>query len=170
MKKIFMFLVVLLVSLSLSGCSSPFLSRIYDNSNQIMDKKFEKIIVAFENKDSDAIKGMLSPKALKEAEDLDVGIAIAMEFYKGKMIKYERAFIGYSDLGKEGRTKEKMGYYTVTTDQDVYSIYLDDRVENTIDSEAVGMHSIIIAKEADREKHEFDWGNRNKRPGIYCLE
>ncbi|MDR3597609.1 DUF5104 domain-containing protein [Clostridium sp.] len=97
-KRLILFITIIALSLGLLSCSSVRSSMLRErlselnasNDNEIADTRFQNIIEALENKDKEGLKKMLSPNALKEANDIDGGIDYIMEFYKGSNFKHEK--------------------------------------------------------------------------------
>lgn len=172
-KRLILFIVIIALSLGLLSCSyskSMLNARESElnasNDKEIADTRFHKIEEALENKDKEGLKKMFSPKALKEAKDIDSGIDYIMEFYKGE-IKSKDIARQVSDNKHYGeRTSELKVFCKVTTDKDAYIVFFIDQIVDTKNPDNVGLYMLQIIKESERKK-EFDWGTNIKCAGIY---
>ncbi|MEA4968353.1 MAG: DUF5104 domain-containing protein [Bacteroidaceae bacterium] len=103
------------------------------------DDRCEEIINSLNNKDSEALKNMFSPNALKGASDIDDGIKYLMEFYQGKMISKDGAVITSGSKNYAAITSELECNYEVETDSDSYVIYFIDVLTDTGNPDNVGL-------------------------------
>jgi hypothetical protein len=161
MKRLLLFFTI--VTLGVTSCSPPFLSRFKNNDRQMADEKLKKIIAALESGNNEALKGMFSKRALAEATDIDDGIKYAIQFYHGKMISQDGALDVLTQ--KDGKENKKIikAFYTVKTDNDTFIVFFIDQTENTVSPDEVGLFMLQVIKESDR-KEQFDWGGEK----TYC--
>lgn len=128
---------------------------------------FEKIISAIQEKNTEDLKSLFSPNALKETNDFDGGAEYLFGFFQGDIISMDEASIS-SGSNHNGEKLRKIKYMnTVTTRKGKYVVFYINILEDTDDTDNVGLYMLQIIKEADMEK-EFDWGNKTKCAGIYC--
>jgi hypothetical protein len=166
-KKLLLFVTIISLSLVLSSCNSFRTGIISRDDDKIADIRFRKIIKVLEKKDKKELKKMFSPKALKEANNIDDGIEYIMKSYKGKM-KSNDGTVTSTDSNDYGKKKGELDcMYLVTTDVDKYIVFFIDKIVDTKNHDNVGLYMLQIIKESDREK-EFDWGGaKTKCAGIY---
>ncbi|MCB2343279.1 DUF5104 domain-containing protein [Clostridium estertheticum] len=177
-KRLILFITIITLSLGLTACSSvksklmkareSALNADISNDNKIGNARIEKIIECLESNDKKGLKKMFSPKALKEAKDIDGGIDYIMAFYKGKMKSRDKGTIPTDDSVEDGERKSELDCeYVVTTDKDTYDVFFIDQTVDTKNPDNVGISMLQIIKEKDRDK-EFDWGTgKSKCAGIY---
>jgi hypothetical protein len=158
---------IIALSMGLSSCSS-FRSELNSrDDHKIADTRFQEIIDALDNKDSEALKKMFSTNALKEAYDIDGSISYLMGLYQGKVISKEPAYSGKGSKNNGEKTSELDCMYLVTTDKDKYLVFFIDKIVDTENPNNVGLYMLQIIKQSDREK-EFDWGgDKTRKAGIY---
>ncbi|MBU3075522.1 DUF5104 domain-containing protein [Clostridium estertheticum] len=174
-KRLILCIIIITTSLGLIACSS-LKSKIVKggesalnvkSDKEIANTRFQKIIECLEKNDKKGLKKMFSPKALKEAKDIDGGIDYIRGFYKGK-IKSKDVALAVSDHKDNGeKTSELQAYYTVTTDKDTYTVFFIDQTVDIKNPDNVGLNMLQIIKASDDDK-EFDWGgDKTKCAGIY---
>lgn len=165
-KTFIVFIIIITISVSLLSCGTLKSAIHVRSDDTIADTRFQNIVDSLENKDKEGLKKMFSPKALKEAKDIDEGIDYIMEFYKGNVKSKERA-LSRSDSNSDGeRTSELKVFYTVTTDKDTYIVFFIEEKVDTKNPDNVGLYMLQIIKESDQNK-EFDWGTNIKCAGVY---
>ncbi|APC40339.1 DUF5104 domain-containing protein [Clostridium estertheticum] len=174
-KRLILLITIITLSLGLIACNS-IKSKIVKagasalnvkSDREIANTRFQNIIECLENNNKEGLKKMFSPKALKEAKDIDGGIDYIRSFYKGK-IKSKDVALAVSENKDNGEmTSDLKAFYTVTTDKDTYIVFFKDQTVDTKDPNNVGLSMLQIIKKSDREK-EFDWGgDKTKCAGIY---
>ncbi|MBU3075524.1 DUF5104 domain-containing protein [Clostridium estertheticum] len=177
-KRLMLFIIIITLSLGLIACSSvksnlmkareSALNADISNDNKIGNARIKKIIECLESNDKKGLKKIFSPKALKEAKDIDGGIDYIMAFYKGKMKSRDEGTIPTKDLVEDGERKSELDCkYVVTTNKDRYIVFFIDQTVDTKNPDNVGIFMLQIIKESDRDKVKFDFGGKSKCAGIY---
>ncbi|NFT92444.1 DUF5104 domain-containing protein [Clostridium botulinum] len=175
MKKIIFIVAIIVFSMSLICCTSFKENMIKERVSQlnlkddraVADECFERIMECIKNTDKEGLKEMFASNALKEAENIDVGIDYVMDFYKGK-IQSKDAALQVSDHNDHGeKTSEIKAFYTVETNEGTYIVFFIDNTVDIKNANNVGLYMLQIIKECD-EDNEFDWGGKKTRcAGIY---
>lgn len=164
--KLLLFTIITLLTLALSSCSLFYKTYSRDDA-KISETRFDEIIEALNNKDSEALKAMFSPNALKEAPNIDDDIAYLIEFYKGDIISVENASEGSDSKDGDDREIDLKTLNFVSTDEDEYIVFYIDNLTDTKDPDNVGLDMLQIIKQSDR-KTQFDWGgDKTYCKGIY---
>ncbi|GHV38634.1 hypothetical protein FACS189490_00870 [Clostridia bacterium] len=124
---------------------------------KILEERFLEILEALDNRDADALKGMLSPQALLDAEDLDNSMLDFIDYYQGTHISYGNKAYTSGKTGGFGRTSERSigGGYNVTTEIDEYVIIYRDYIVCKKNPKKVGLYHIEIIRLSDYNKHNF---------------
>jgi hypothetical protein len=141
------------------------------------------IISALDTKDEDALRSVLSQKALGEATDLDEGIAYIMSLYRGSSVQFKTYGNVYNDYyGEPGRTKWAQGRYEIQTEYGDYILYFELWLIDEHKPENLGVYRMrLMTKEDDDEGirkkleaqangedvTEWRYGAGYERPGIY---
>ena len=160
------------ILLTLTSCSlilhltsrTELINEIDKSDKEIAESKLLKILDALENKDSEALKNMLSEEALNEAEDLDEDIQNVLDYYKGAHIEYKGDTPTSSGSYNAGKRTEYhvSSTFEVTTEVDSYYIAFYYQVINDKCPEKIGLRCIQIVKNAEKQP----W---NSALGIYVL-
>ncbi len=166
-KKLLTIIISITLFMGLTSCKSFRYEVMNTDYDAVGEARFQQIMDALSNTNNETLKSLFSPNALKEATDIDGGIEYLMNFYKGEMISQD----GSTDLSATNeygaKTVDLISYYTVTTDEDTYTVFFIDKVTDTENPDNVGLYMLQIIKEADRDKY-FDWGGDKTRcAGIY---
>lgn len=164
--KLLLFTIITLLTLALSSCSLFYKTYSRDDA-KISETRFDEIIEALNNKDSETLKAMFSSNALKEADNIDEDIEYLMDFYKGEIISIESAREGSDSKDGDEREIELRTLNFVSTDEDEYIVFYIDNLTDTKDPDNVGLDMLQIIKQSDR-KTQFDWGgDKTYCKGIY---
>jgi Domain of unknown function (DUF5104) len=165
MKRFLFILISIILTFGLSSCS--FLSGgVWSaNDKKTAEDRFQQIMKAIDEKDAEGLKSMFSPNALKEAEDMDGGIAYLMGFIKGKIISTD---VGYKveETNDHGDKTYTIKCKTMVDATGNYILFFTDIIEDTKDPDNVGLYMIQVLKEP-YTKAEFDWGTEIKCAGVY---
>jgi hypothetical protein len=166
MRKIVVLLGVIMLMMSLAGCSllKGFVNEEYESKKMAL-----KIIEALENKDEDALRNVFSPKALAEADDFDEGLEYIMNVYEGSLVKCERnTSHGSNHFGTPGRTWMVEVSFNVVTDKQTYYLGFRYWIINEQDPNAEGLYTIKLdSRETTSSEGYFKGLGHYDRPGIY---
>ncbi|GHV38619.1 hypothetical protein FACS189490_00830 [Clostridia bacterium] len=126
---------------------------------KILEERFLEILEALDNRDADALKGMLSPQALLDAEDLDNSMLDFMDYYQGTHISYDDKSSTSSKRSSFGNVRERVlgASYIITTEVNEYRILFDDYVVYKKNPKKEGVYTIQIILLSDYNKHNFKW-------------
>jgi hypothetical protein len=181
------FLMVIIMAGIMAGCSLIDKIRSFDDPQAQTNAMTQRIVSALDEKDEQAIRDVLSPKALGEVDDLDEGIEYIFSKYRGRSTDIEfGADNGRGYYGPSGRTRNIQARATITTDEETYRLYYELWTVDSSDSSAKGIYrlTLVSVDEVDAlfapyvlEKEEAwdagqgtpDWnyGATYNRPGIY---
>ena len=162
-KNIKILLVFLLVVLGMTSCVSR-----RKNYYTPSDERFKKIIEALESKDSEGLKAMFSVTALKEAEDIDIGIQYIMDLYKGELKSILSNHPGAQASHSYGTITYEMvsGIYEFKTSEDTYKLIFGDITVDS-DPDNIGLTRIVFFREEDKEL--FYGGDTKTGKGVHCF-
>jgi len=146
----------------------------------------QSIVAALDARDAEALRSLMSQKTIREATDLDEGIAYTMELYQGTSIRFEEHGNAYCDhYGTPGRTKSTDACYEIWTEYEHYTLYFELWHFNEADPTKEGVYRIVLKTYADNvawaesmieeraatgkvyKWHEWLYGGTYERPGIF---
>ena len=152
-------LIIATILLSLTSCSflpslvsrTDLLNEIDKSDREIAEDILLEILDALENKDSEALKNMLSEEALSEAEDIDEDIGYVLEYYKGNHIDYKGDTPTSSGKYNNGKCTEYKfsSTFEVITEVDTYMIAVSGRTICDDNPKQVGLHCVQIIKASE---------------------
>ena len=172
MKKIV--LLLLAVTLLFTSCSygGSRVRRDFFTSDDrgIANERFEQVIEAIQNQDSDALKSLFSENALNLAKDMDEAIYELFGYYQGELLSYNDWSALNVDYSKErdgSRRKRLYSTYDVETSQGSYRFAMEFIPEDTADTGNVGIRSLYVIKlEDDTDPSIAYRGDGKYTPGI----
>lgn len=162
------------ISFALISCS-PIQSFMIDerefklntcNDEEMADTRFQAIVDALEKEDEEGLKNMFSSNALKNAEDIDGGIAYIIDFFEGEIVSTDGGYTTSESIDHGEKTYELECSYKVITDRGNYSFYFIDQLVDTENPDNEGLYMLEIIKESDDEEF-FYWGDGERCAGIY---
>ena len=90
MRKVYLSLLIILVLL-LTSCSSGDSNMVRDlfrkNEREAANERFEELVKAIQNQDSDSLKLLFSEKSLKESQN-EEDIQALLDYFQGEMLSY----------------------------------------------------------------------------------
>lgn len=91
MRKVYLSLLIILVLL-LTSCSSGDSNMVRDlfrkNERETANERFEELVKAIQNQDSDSLKLLFSEKSLKESQNAEEDIQALLDYFQGEMLSY----------------------------------------------------------------------------------
>ena len=174
MKKIIVFLILILVILSSSSCGPLRINPMeLKAERETANSRFENLLDKLESKDIEEVKSLFAESA-KQTEDFDRKLSMLINYYKGESYNYDDhgTGLGTSETIKGGRKKiEFIKSYDVYTTEETYRIYLIDIVRNDFDEKEVGITSLYIIKYRYDSTPELKYAGDGKRtPGIHIAK
>ena len=150
----------------MTGCN---INNIFKTEEEKNDEKCQQIIMAIENHDADALKGLFSKTALHETSDFSEGCDYLFSEYHGTVVSIKRTRYSSNTHYESGKHAREIDCeYEITTSEETYFLYFNDWESNTIDPEKEGLYSVkMVTLEIKDNTENFDPGSRNKRAGIY---
>lgn len=136
------------------------------NANEVMLKMWE----AFDTKDREAIKELLSEEAINEIEECDSKIDSLLEFIQGEIVECKKYLLTSSKGRSDGKTQYEIGGgYFITTTEETYLLKFRLVTRDDLNEENTGVYRIdILTKElSERDK---DWGGNDPDICIYTEE
>lgn len=176
MKKIFVCVVI--VALFLCGCQSAEdtmenaenrtvipVRLDYDgrNANEAMLKMWE----AFDAKDRESIKELLSEEAISEIEECDSKIDSLLEFIQGEIVECEKYLLTSSKGRCAGKTQYEIeGGYIITTTEETYRFKFSFITRDDLNEGNTGIYRIdILTKELSES--DKAWGGNDPDICVY---
>ena len=173
MKKIIVFLILILVILSSSSCGPSRINPMeLKAERETANSRFENLLDKLESKDFEGVKSLFAESA-KQTEDFDKWLSMLINYYKGESYNYDDgAGLGTSETIKGGRKKiEFIKSYDVYTTEETYRIYLIDIVRNDFYEKEVGITSLYIIKYRYDSTPELKYAGDGKgTPGIHIAK
>ena len=165
-KRFLLILIVIMLALGLASCSSLKDGVWSADNRQTAEDRFQQIVKAIEEKDAEGLKNLFSPNALKEAENIDDGIAYLFEYFKGDVRSVDHALdvTGSSDHGDKITT---IRCQSTVVAKVTYIVFFIDVIEDTEDPDNVGLYMLQIFKESKIDEQKYDWGYEYKCAGVY---
>lgn len=106
MKKLLTIILLLIITLTVSGCFSS--GKKSDTA--IGREQAEEILRCLNEDDIEGLKSMFC-KGISDTHNLDKEIAEAMEFFDGEAVSHDKVLVGGGDLLKEGKIVDRhIGY------------------------------------------------------------
>ena len=154
-------------SCSLGGKRTEMLN---ENEKEKEINRIDQIISLIENKDGESMKAIFSQTVLEEDENLENEIGYLFDFFQGEVVSCKDSGVGESETNEYGnKTKKVRSFYKIETDFDSYLVFLFEYTEDTNNSENLGVYSLRIIKEEDRDTQFTSWQDM-VIPGIYMPE
>jgi hypothetical protein len=146
------------------------LRSVFRTEHDIAADRLKAVLTAIEQKDGDALKSEFSEKALSEAEDIDGCIEYLFGLVKGDVVSWEEDTLGLSEKLRYGKIS-KMIYvwYTLTTTEDTYTVFMVDYYKDTIDPDNQGLYALRIYRNTDAATQGGDSVSM-RIPGVYKPE
>ncbi len=131
---------------------------LYNDDSTIATKRFEEILTAIENKDKDSLKSMFSKKVLEESKLIDEDIDHLFSFFQGDLVSFKKVSSSSSEnRDSKERRKEIRITFNVNTTQHSYIVRFREIIEDTIKPENIGLYTLRIIKEEDKESVLYWW-------------
>lgn len=136
------------------------------NANEAMLKMWE----AFDIKDREAVKELLSAEAINEIEECDSKIDNLFEFIQGEIVECKKYLLTSSKDRSAGKTQYEIeGGYIMTTTKEIYLFKFSLITRDDLNEENTGIYRIdIITKEMS--ENDKDWGENAPDICIYTKE
>ena len=177
---LFSFIIVIFTSCSLVGSQlnssslggSNLWDRFNDNDQKISDKKMEQILDAIINRDKSTMEKLFSKKSIAEVKDLDGSISKLFDYFQGNFISYNdwnavNADGGINDPGTGRSWKCLYSTFDVKTTKITYRFAIKEFIQDTANSDNVGICSLYIIKMEDDTDKQFAYrGDGKDTPGI----
>jgi hypothetical protein len=185
---------VFLIMAILMGCSmadGPLMDKTllddFINSELQTNEMTQRIVTALDKKDKQILRDALSPKALREADDLDEGIEYIFSIYEGSSTNIEfLANEGRDHYDSSGHKGNIQAGAIITTDENTYKLYYELWTVDDSDPSAKGIYRLTLvsidevdalfapyvlekeeAWEAGEATPRWNYGATYERPGIY---
>lgn len=173
-KKKILVMVSCILFMELLGCHhyesrGEYLTKVAREEDEQSDEMMQSIVDALEAQDSNALKKLFSPYALKNAENLDEKIEELMNFYPGSNEGIEGDCISERKANYGNITLILTGDYTVTNDGKEYEVSFITIPQNDEEPEKEGLYLLEVMTE-EAKPEGFKWRNEDDEPGIYVLE
>ena len=167
---LWLFLSIFILSCS-AGCMAAPKGRlgILASDEQRAAVRAEDILSAVQNRDSQALKDLFSPKAQSEASALDQEASDLMAFLEGEVVSWESDNFYSEEAIEYGKRKKLLlTEIFVYTDRDEYCLFVYDYNPDTIDPDNEGIYMIEVSKLSYNGTWE-SWEDR-MRAGIDIIE
>jgi hypothetical protein len=169
MKRLILLVGVILITISLSGCTG-FLRDLFMDDYKETEKMAQQIVEALDAQDEDALRSLFTKEALAEADDFHEGFVYTLSQYNGQESKLDTQ--GASSIkdsyGTPGRTKKADAHFILETAQGKYYLYFEYWIINEVNPASEGLTYIKLA---DYEEEMQNRGPRDRssydRYGIY---
>lgn len=175
MRKVYLSLLIILVLL-LTSCSSGDSNMVRDlfrkNEREAANERFEELVKAIQNQDSDSLKLLFSEKSLKESQNAEEDIQALLDYFQGEMLSYNDwggpgARGGMNADGTGRYWKCLYATYDVETTQDQYRFAMEFMLQDTADADNVGIRSLYVIRLEDDPEPQFAYrGDGENTPGI----
>jgi len=138
---------------------------------QAANIRFEKLLAALQNRDSEAIRALFSDKAISKAENFDQSARVLFEYFQGEYVSHKDCALstmtGYNDDGSGRSYTEAFPGYEVTTSEHVYRFDIAEFTAYSPDRDMVGVWALYIY-DADDVVNPEAWyvGHGRETPGI----
>ena len=141
----------------------------FDNDQEFAISLIDKVLETIQNKDCDSLKSLFSKNAISESKNFAQSVTDLFDFYEGD-------FISYNDWGgpevfterEDGQIIKQMNStYDVETSKEKYRIAIQNVVDDTTNSDNVGIRSFYIINAENDTDLQFAYrGDGEYTPGI----
>lgn len=168
MKKLSVYLLIIMSILLLNSCSLGGRGMLTSNDDKKADARLEQVLKVIEKKDKKGLKAMFSKQALAQAEDMDSSIEYVFNLFQGKVTSWNN-YAGFTldETNDYGHiTKEAKSFYNVNTDNQKYIFFILEYTADTDHPDNVGLYTLRVIR-AEDEKTQFGYWQDMKIPGVY---
>lgn len=172
MKKTLSLLLIIVFILSLCGCDKEDFEFLSDTDNGFADARIEQIFQSIKNHDNDSLKMTFSESFIDcQGDNLYHSIDFLMDYVQGMPVSWSReeSPIVFDTSENGEKRKQLVVWFTLHTDEQIYSVFLVDYPIDTVDPNNEGLYSLRIIKIEDEDKLEGVW-NEWVTPGIYVCD
>lgn len=158
---------VFVICLSVSSCTQR--EENVMNDQQIANANLEQVIEAIQSENADAVFALFAAEQRENAE-LRSRIEQLLSYYDGEMLSYDDWGGPVADeLMQDGHKQKTFDCnYNVETTCGTYRVFMRWIVEDTADSNRVGLRSFYIVKaESDADFEYAYWGDGKYTPGLH---
>lgn len=129
-----------------------------DTDEGASKKKMEQLLTSIKNEDRAEIKSLFAPDKIADIEDFDSDIEALLTYYDGDLESF-KGVSGTNDYKDHGLiTKHYNMSYDVTTTQTVYRFAIIWYVEDTGNTDNVGIWSLNVIKFYDDPNQNISYG------------
>lgn len=169
MKKVLSIITCIIMGVYLVACSSVDGGNMFFNNDTITANNYiEKVLNAIESKNCEQLKSLFANNCLSEIESFDLLAEKLFDYFDAEVISYDD-WGGEVDSVKEDDLIVKTFWSTldVKTNKEIYRIMMKYVVQDTNDTDNIGLHSMYIIKANDDFDTSFAyWGDGNDTLGI----
>ena len=141
---------------------------LFNNDDEMASKRFEQILKILLSEDKEALRALFSTRALQEAKQINEYIDSIFILFQGDILSWGKAggVIVDQSFRSGDRLKEVKSFFTIDINEQNHIIFILDYTEDTANSENVGLYTLRIIKEEERETEWGFWQDM-VLPGIY---
>ena len=165
-KKIYGFAFIILILFS-SSCSRRIPFMIYNDDGKKIDKVFQNILLTINAKENETLKTLFSQNVLEGSKTINEDIDYLFTFFNGAVKSWKRISTNTNTNSNYGHVIKGMNVtFEAETEKQKYLVYIYYYFEDTKNPKNVGIYTLRIIKEEDKETQWTYWQDM-KIPGIY---
>ena len=173
MKRIWLFVIILLTTICCTACI--FDMSIFKKSNEeIADETFSIVIEAIKSKDQTKLLELFSETVQNEVYDLEENALEFFEFIEGDILSFSKAMelgmITHDSVDYGKRKKEIESRFNLTTTEHIYYFDIKECTRDDYNDDNVGIVSMYVIGSENWGKDYVYRGNAEWTPGINIVQ
>ena len=169
MKKICIWVELLIIVLLLTACVDPQNVGFVWDSIKVIDSTFDEIVTAIQAQDSTQIAEMFAP-SIKSEEELLQDASMLISYIRGDIVSFSSAEdrgVGTHIEKDDGKRKEEIeASFCLETTETSYYVAMKECVINDFDNRGIGIIALHIIESGHWTEEYVYRGDGNWTPGI----
>ncbi|MCH3976545.1 MAG: DUF5104 domain-containing protein [Bacilli bacterium] len=130
-----------------------------ENDSEIAEKNLEKLLTAMQSEDINQVKELFANNISTEIDDFDSSALELLNYYDGIFDAYTTGGLGTEVDRDSGIEKKWFNMsYDITTTEDKYRIAMIWYIQDSNDTENIGIWSLYILRFSEDEYPEMSYG------------
>lgn len=158
---------LLVAACLLSACNAGGVPGLFDDGSLKADSHLEGILDAISEDDSDSLENMFSETARSQVDNFKEQVDNLFQIFQGSIESWERTgFTSSSSIEDGEKNTQSISWYDVMTDKMTYVFFIIECVEDTKNSDNIGLYTLRVVKKSEEDSKLTYWQDMQV-PGIY---
>jgi len=132
-----------------------------------LDTTFTSITNAISSKNKSDIKELFANNVISQDVAFEESLDLLLSFVQGEIASIDKkGSSGATSSDGDYKSVIEQAWYIVKTDEECYIFVIVECLEDTMNPKNVGVHTLRVLREADKEKYFASWDDV-MIPGIY---